>query len=67
MVAVNFYRRICEIYDFFIKSQIVTTPMNHETQAFSNHSANTVEDWLSPSEDEIYRGKSGVLCGTNLG
>ena len=48
-----------EIYDFFlfIKSRIVTTPLPHdaiETRAFSNHSANTVEDWLSPTEDEIW-------------
>lgn len=48
-----------EIYDFFlfIKSRIVTTPLNHETQEtqdFSNHSANTVEDWLNQSEDEIW-------------
>lgn len=48
-----------EIYDFFlfIKSRVVITPLNHdaiETRTFSNHSANTVEDWLNPSEDEIW-------------
>ncbi len=48
-----------EIYDFFlfIQSRIATMPLTHdaiETQAFSNHSAATVEDWLNQSEDEIW-------------
>lgn len=46
-----------EIYDFFlfIKSRTVKTPLNHdaiETRAFSNHSANIVEDWLVEVEKE---------------
>ena len=27
---------------------------NNDVQAFSNHSANTIEEWLDDSEDEVW-------------
>jgi hypothetical protein len=49
-----------EIYDFFLfikqryeQHALQTNDLN-ETLAFSNHSANLVEEWASEKEDEIW-------------
>lgn len=49
-----------ELYDFFLfLKQRYAQQRNHtddsETLAFSNHSANTVEQWLNEEEDEIWK------------
>ena len=51
-----------EIYDFylFIKQRYekrikVDQADKSETLAFSNHSANTVEQWLDESEDNVWK------------
>jgi len=48
-----------EVYDFFIFiKQRYTKQMNQdqsETRAFSNHSANTVEEWLDDKEDAVWK------------
>jgi hypothetical protein len=48
-----------EMYDFFLflreryaKKQLSQDAL--ETQAFSNHSANTIAEWLDEKEDEIW-------------
>ena len=48
-----------EIYDFFLfikqryeKTQQITD--RNETLAFSNHGANSVEEWMSDKEDEAW-------------
>jgi hypothetical protein len=49
-----------EIYDFFLfikqRYEQRATQKNdlNETLAFSNHSANLVEEWASDKEDEIW-------------
>ena len=50
-----------EVYDFFVfikQRYDKQTRQKHsdqaETLAFSNHSANTVEQWLDDREDEIW-------------
>lgn len=48
-----------EIYDFylFIKERYIInklSPDELETRAFSNHSANIVEEWLDEKEDELW-------------
>jgi len=49
-----------ELYDFFLflkqrYAQQRNINDDSETLAFSNHSANTVEEWLSEEEDEIWK------------
>ncbi len=51
-----------EVYDFFIfikQRYDKQTQQKHndatETLAFSNHSANTVEQWLDDKEDEVWK------------
>jgi Fic family protein len=49
-----------ELYDFFLfLKQRYTQQRNYtddsETVAFSNHSANTIEQWLDETEDEIWK------------
>lgn len=48
-----------EVYDFylFIKARYITNKRSSdklEICAFSNHSANTVEEWLDEKEDELW-------------
>lgn len=48
-----------EVYDFFlfIRDRYVNTQLSQdelETRAFSNHSANTIEEWLDEKEDELW-------------
>lgn len=49
-----------EIYDFFLfikqryEQRVVQENDSNETLAFSNHSANLVEEWASDKEDEIW-------------
>lgn len=48
-----------EVYDFylFIKQRYIKNKLSSdesETRAFSNHSANTVEEWLDEKEDELW-------------
>ena len=48
-----------EVYDFFlfIRERYVKIQLSQgelETRAFSNHSANTVEEWLDEKEDELW-------------
>jgi len=48
-----------EVYDFylFIKARYLQNKLSQdelETRAFSNHSANTVEEWLDEKEDELW-------------
>lgn len=49
-----------EVYDFFvfIKERYIEKQRSQdelETRAFSNHSANTVEEWRNEKEDELWR------------
>ena len=51
-----------EVYDFFVfikqrydKQAQQKRSDESETLAFSNHSANTVEEWLDNQEDEIWK------------
>lgn len=51
-----------EVYDFFVfikqrydKQAEQKRSDEAETRAFSNHSANTVEQWLDDKEDEIWK------------
>ncbi len=51
-----------EVYDFFlfIKQQYMNKPSEidtdtAETLAFSNHSANNIEDWLDEKEDDVWK------------
>lgn len=49
-----------EIYDFFLfikqryEKQTQQTIDLNETLAFSNHGANTIEEWFSDKEDEVW-------------
>jgi hypothetical protein len=50
-----------EVYDFFLflkqryaKQRQPTNAEEIETMAYSNHSANTIEQWLDDKEDEIW-------------
>lgn len=49
-----------EVYDFFLfikqryEKQTRQTSDVSETIAFSNHSASSIEEWLSDKEDEIW-------------
>jgi hypothetical protein len=48
-----------EVYDFFlfIRERYVKTQLSQdelETRVFSNHSANTVAEWLDEKEDELW-------------
>jgi len=48
-----------EVYDFFlfIKQRYgkQTDQDKSETIAFSNHSANTIEEWLDDKEDDVWK------------
>jgi hypothetical protein len=49
-----------EVYDFFlfIKQRYVQKQIDSdqlETLAFSNHSANTIEEWLDDKEDDVWK------------
>ncbi|TXK93233.1 hypothetical protein BMR08_18110 [Methylococcaceae bacterium CS2] len=48
-----------EVYDFFIfiKQRYVTQTNQDqsETTAFSNHSANTIGEWLDDKEDAVWK------------
>ncbi|WP_153003453.1 DUF2281 domain-containing protein [Thiomicrospira sp. WB1] len=46
-----------EIIDFFLflKQKYANNGDAIETQAFSNHSAQQVEDWLGSEEDDVWK------------
>jgi hypothetical protein len=48
-----------EVYDFFIfiKQRYAkqTNQDQLETMAFSNHSANTIDEWLDDKEDAVWK------------
>ncbi|UQB42509.1 DUF2281 domain-containing protein [Thiomicrospira microaerophila] len=46
-----------ELLDFFyfLKQKYNQHQDAQETQAFSNHSAQQVSDWLLPEEDEVWK------------
>lgn len=48
-----------EVYDFFlfIKQRYLSSQSqdNSETIAFSNHSANLIEDWKNEEEDAVWK------------
>jgi len=48
-----------EVYDFFIfikqRYGKQTNKEESETMAFSNHSANTIDEWLDDKEDAIWK------------
>lgn len=45
------------VYDFFLflKQRYSEMESEEDTVAFSNHSANLVEDWKSKAEDEVWK------------
>ena len=45
-----------ELLDFFLflKQKYANNEDSQETQAFSNHSAELVEDWLDSEEDKVW-------------
>jgi len=46
-----------ELIDFyyFLKQKYNKHQDTQETQAFSNHSAQQVEDWFAPGEDDVWK------------
>lgn len=46
-----------EVYDFFlyIKQRYNSKSDQSETIAFSNHSANLIEEWQDEKEDEVWK------------
>lgn len=46
-----------EVYDFFlfIKQRYAKKTDQEETIAFSNHSANTINEWLDDKEDDVWK------------
>ncbi len=50
-----------EVYDFFLfvkqryKKKTGIDPDTVETLSYSNHSANTIEDWINEEEDDIWK------------
>ncbi len=51
-----------EVYDFYLfikqryeKSGLVNLVDQSETQTLSNHSANTIDEWLNETEDNVWK------------
>jgi len=48
-----------EVYDFFLfikqRYSATLTVDKNETHAFSNHSANLIDDWKMPEEDAVWK------------
>jgi len=48
-----------EVYDFFLfikqRYSETTAVEQNETRAFSNHSANLIDDWKTPEEDAVWK------------
>jgi len=46
-----------EVYDFFLflKQRYSEVEAEEETLAFSQHTANLIDDWKSEAEDEVWK------------
>lgn len=51
------FRRIGEVSKLFTDAGLINEGETHsspEVRAFSNHTAETIEEWRDPAEDEVW-------------